>query len=86
MPFQLTEEQEMFRKSLRVFLENKLAPRASQIDKYDLFPGDIYKALSEIGVQAVFFPEEYGGSGGDLLTCCLTIKWHKTFPFYWRPG
>ena len=74
MPFQLTEEQEMFRKSLRGFLEDKVAPRASEIDKNDLFPGDIYKAMSEIGIQAVFFPEEYGGSGGDLLTCCLTTE------------
>jgi alkylation response protein AidB-like acyl-CoA dehydrogenase len=74
MPFQLTEEQEMFRKSLRNFLEEKVAPKAAGIDKSDEFPGDIYKTLSEIGVQAVFFPEEYGGSGGDLLTCCLTTE------------
>lgn len=74
MPFQLTEEQEMFRKSLRNFLEEKVAPKAAGIDKSDEFPGDIYKTLSDIGVQAVFFPEEYGGSGGDLLTCCLTTE------------
>jgi len=74
MPFQLTEEQEMFRKSLRGFLEEKVAPRAAEIDEKDEFPGDIYKTLREIGVQAVFFPEEYGGSGGDLVTCCLATE------------
>jgi len=74
MPFQLTEEQEIFRKSLESFLKERLAPRAAEIDKKDEFPGDVYKALSEIGIQGVFFPEEYGGSGGDLLTCCLATE------------
>lgn len=74
MPFQLTEEQEMFQKSLRGFLEEKVAPRAAEIDRKDEFPGDVYKTMSEMGIQAVFFPEEYGGSGGDLLTCCLTTE------------
>jgi alkylation response protein AidB-like acyl-CoA dehydrogenase len=74
MPFQLTEEEEMFRKSLRSFLEEKVAPRAAEIDRNDEFPGDLYRAMSEIGIQAVFFPEEYGGSGGDLLACCLTTE------------
>ena len=74
MPFQLTEEQEMFRKSLRNFLEDKLAPGAAEIDEKDEFPRDVYKSLSEIGIQAIFFPEEYGGSGGDLLTCCLATE------------
>jgi len=74
MPFQLTEEQEMFRKSLRSFLEEKVAPRAAEIDEKDEFPRDVYKTLSEIGIQAIFFPEEYGGSGGDLLTCCLATE------------
>jgi len=74
MPFQLSEEQEMFRKSLRNFLEDKLAPGAAEIDEKDEFPRDVYKSLSEIGIQAIFFPEEYGGSGGDLLTCCLATE------------
>jgi alkylation response protein AidB-like acyl-CoA dehydrogenase len=74
MPFQLTEEQEMFKNSLRGFLAEKLAPRAAEIDEKDEFPGDLYRALAGIGVQAIFFPEEYGGSGGDLLTCCLATE------------
>ncbi len=74
MPFQLTEEEEMFRKSLRSFLEEKVAPRAAEIDRKDEFPSDLYRTMSEIGIQAVFFPEEYGGSGGDLLACCLTTE------------
>ena len=74
MPFQLTEEQEMFRKSLRAFLEEKVAPRAAEIDEKDEFPRDVFRTLSEIGVQAVFFPEEYGGSGVDLLTGCLATE------------
>lgn len=74
MPFQLTEEQEMFRNSLRGFLAEKVAPRAAEIDEKDEFPGDVYKTLGEMGIQAIFFPEEYGGSGGDLLTCCLATE------------
>ena len=74
MPFQLTEEQEMFKKSVRGFLEEKVAPRAAEIDEKDEFPVDIYKSLGEMGIQSAFFPEEYGGSGGDLLTCCLATE------------
>ena len=51
MPFQLSEEQEMFRKSLRNFLEDKLAPGAAEIDEKDEFPRDVYKSLSEIGIR-----------------------------------
>ncbi|RJP57602.1 MAG: acyl-CoA dehydrogenase [Deltaproteobacteria bacterium] len=74
MPFQLTEEQQIFQRSLRSFFEDRVAPRAAEIDEKDEFPGDVYKAMSEIGVQAIFFPEEYGGSGGDLLTCCVATE------------
>ena len=74
MPFELTGEQEMFRKSLRGFLEEKVAPRAAEIDEKDEFPRDVYGTLSEMGVQASFFPEKYGGSEGDLLTCCLVTE------------
>ncbi|MDY7034334.1 MAG: acyl-CoA dehydrogenase family protein [Thermodesulfobacteriota bacterium] len=74
MSYRLSEEQEMFRQSIRRFAEEKVAPRVSEIDKEDCFPRDLYEEIAKMGLPALFYPEEYGGSDADLLTCCLASE------------
>jgi alkylation response protein AidB-like acyl-CoA dehydrogenase len=49
----------------------RVAPRAAEIDATDTFPRDLYKAAAELGLFGLWIPEEYGGSGPDLIAPLL---------------
>lgn len=70
--FALSEEQELFRASVRRLAEDKIAPRATEIDETDEFPWDLHEVLVRNELMAVGYPEEVGGSGGPLEFCILT--------------
>jgi short/branched chain acyl-CoA dehydrogenase len=74
MDFDLSPEQEQFRKSVREFAEEVIAPRAEEMDRKEELPMDIVKQMGELGLFGVPFPEEYGGQGADFLTFCLAIE------------
>ncbi|MBN2025904.1 MAG: acyl-CoA dehydrogenase family protein [Actinobacteria bacterium] len=71
MGFSLTSEQEALRKEIRRLAEEKVAPRAADIDRSGEYPWDIQKMLASQGLLGYAIPEEYGGSGADLLSCCI---------------
>ena len=73
-PFSLSEEQELFRKAVREFAEQKIAPRASEIDESDEFPEDLHRSMVEQGFMGVGYPEDLGGAGGGPLDFCLLIE------------
>jgi alkylation response protein AidB-like acyl-CoA dehydrogenase len=73
-PFRLSPEQELLRDTLRQVADERIAPRAAEIDRTREFPQDIRRLLAEYDVLALPFPERYGGVGGDLLTVCLAIE------------
>jgi alkylation response protein AidB-like acyl-CoA dehydrogenase len=72
--FDLTPEQEEFRKSVRAFAEDVIAPRAEEMDRNEELPMDIVKQMGELGLFGLPFPEEYGGQGAGFLTLCLAIE------------
>jgi butyryl-CoA dehydrogenase/acyl-CoA dehydrogenase len=72
--FHLTEEQEAFRASIRQLVEDKLAPRAAEIDEADEYPWDIDELLVRNGFAGVSYPEEYGGAGGGAVELCLLVE------------
>ena len=72
--FDLSEDLEQFRKLVREICEEKLAPRASEIDEEDEFPWDVHKLFVENELMAVGFPEEHGGAGGGSLTMAVMIE------------
>jgi len=72
--FHLTEEQEAFRASVRQLVEDKLAPRAAEIDEADEYPWDIDELLVRSGFAGVSYPEEHGGSGGGAIELCLLVE------------
>jgi short/branched chain acyl-CoA dehydrogenase len=72
--FDLTLEQEEFRKSVRAFAEDVIAPRAEEMDRNEELPMDIVKQMGELGLFGLPFPEEYGGQGAGFLTLCLAIE------------
>ena len=74
MEFELTDEQESFRKVVRDFAESEIAPHAERWDREHTFPVETVKAMGELGLFGLPFPEEYGGSGADFTTLCLAIE------------
>ncbi len=73
-PFRLTDEQEMLRDAVRVLADDRVAPRAAEIDKSGEFPEDMRRLLADHDILALPFPTEHGGLGGELLTVCLAVE------------
>src|SRR5438105_3208338 len=74
MDFDLSPEQEEFRKAVREFAEEVVAPRAEEMDRQAKLPSDIVKQMGQMGLFGLPFPEEYGGQGADFLTFCLAVE------------
>ena len=74
MDFDLSEEQDAFRKVVREFAEAEIAPHAEEWDRNHTFPLDTVLAMGELGLFGLPFPEEYGGSDADFATVCLAIE------------
>jgi alkylation response protein AidB-like acyl-CoA dehydrogenase len=72
--FALNEEHEALRQAVRELAEDKIAPRAAEIDRTAEFPWDVYEALKKADFHALHVPEVYGGAGGDALASVLVIE------------
>jgi alkylation response protein AidB-like acyl-CoA dehydrogenase len=74
LSFSFTEEQEAFRLSVRQVAEDKIAPRAAEIDAADEYPWDVDDLLIRAGFAGVSYPEEYGGAGGGAVELCILVE------------
>jgi alkylation response protein AidB-like acyl-CoA dehydrogenase len=63
MNFDLTEEQQQIKSSIREFAEGEIAPHVRGWDEQQHFPVELLPKLAEQGCMGVIFPEEYGGAG-----------------------
>lgn len=62
-----TEEHELFRQSLRQFLEKEAKPHIDQWEEDRKTPRDIWKKMGDMGFLGLSYPEEYGGSNLDFF-------------------
>ena len=74
MEFDLSDEQEQFRKVVRDFARTAIAPYAEAWDRDHTFPTETVLAMGELGLFGLPFPAEYGGSDSDFTTLCLAIE------------
>ena len=65
-PFRLSDEQEQFRAAVRRIVDDKVAPRAAEIDEQDEYPWDMHQLFVDNELMAVGYPEDVGGSGGPI--------------------
>jgi alkylation response protein AidB-like acyl-CoA dehydrogenase len=70
----LSEEQRLLRDTVRVLADERIAPRAADIDRSGEFPWDVKELLAAQDILALPFPERFGGLGGELLPLCLAIE------------
>ena len=74
MNFDLSEEHELLRSTVRDFAEKRIAPVAEELDREHRFPYDIVAELAELGLMGIPIPEEYEGGGGDTLSYAIAIE------------
>jgi short/branched chain acyl-CoA dehydrogenase len=70
----LSDELEMFRKTVEAFARDVVAPVAAYHDETATFPYEVVEGMADMGLFGLPFPEEYGGMGGDYFTLCLAIE------------
>ena len=74
MDFDLPDDHELIRRTVRDFAEGEVAPVAEELDRTKAFPYAIVKQLGELGLMGIPFPEEYGGGGGDSLAYAIAVE------------
>jgi alkylation response protein AidB-like acyl-CoA dehydrogenase len=71
---QLSEEEELFRSSVREFAEGEVRPRVEQMEHEAKLDKDLIKQCFELGLMAIETPEEYGGAGSSFFNAILAIE------------
>jgi len=74
MNFALGEEIEALREATHRFAQDRIAPRAAEIDRSNVFPADLWKELGDMGLLGVTVAEEYGGAEMGYLAHTVAIE------------
>ncbi len=74
MDFQLTEEQDMLRETVRAFAEHEIRPQMHELDRKEMFSVELTKRMGDLGLFGMTVPESDGGTGADYLTYILAVE------------
>jgi hypothetical protein len=74
LDFDLSEEQQLLRKTVRDFAEKELGPHSREWDEQQQFPREVFTKLAELGLMGVCWPAEYGGAGLSTLDWALAME------------
>src|SRR5882672_5908375 len=72
--FGLGETADMLRDSVRGFADDRIAPRADEIDRSNTFPRDLWPELGRLGVHGITVEEEFGGTGLGYIEHCVAME------------
>jgi alkylation response protein AidB-like acyl-CoA dehydrogenase len=72
--FDLTQEQQLVRDTVRDFAVSRIEPIAAELDREHRFPYELIAELAELGLMGMTVPEEYGGAGTDTLSYALAVE------------
>lgn len=81
MDFELSDEQRLFRDTIRDFVAKEIEPVASEYEANDIYPTEIIEGLKEMGLFGMMIPEEFGGLDLDFVTYAMVFEelaksWH----------
>ncbi len=74
MDFSRTEEQRLWRRAVRDFAQNEIAPRVREIDEDEYIPPEIIGGMADVGLLAPTVGEEYGGAGADWMMATIAAE------------
>src|SRR5271156_6523582 len=72
--FDLGENADMLRSSVEAFAATEIAPRATDIDRDNTFPADLWRKMGDLGVLGITVEEEYGGAGMGYLEHVVAME------------
>ena len=72
--FSLSEDQELFRRTVREFAEREIAPVAARYDETEEFPAENVRKMAELGLLGLTVPEAYGGAGAGALEYAIAME------------
>src|ERR1043166_6876459 len=70
----LSEDEQMFRSSVREFAEGELRPRVEQMDEHAKLEPALIKQCFDLGLMGIETPEEFGGAGSSFFTAILAVE------------
>jgi alkylation response protein AidB-like acyl-CoA dehydrogenase len=74
MNFELNEEQQQIKYSVREFAESEIRPHVMEWDETQHFTDELRPKLAELGLMGVLFPEQYGGAGMGYVEYATIIE------------
>jgi cyclohexanecarboxyl-CoA dehydrogenase len=74
LDFSFTEEQDLFRRTVREFSKKEITPRIRALDEGAGFPWDLYKKMAQMGLVCMRLPREYGGQEADAVTTGIAVE------------
>ena len=74
MNFELTEEQQLLRDTVRDFAQSRVAPVAAELDRDERFPYELVAEMAELGLMGMPIAEEYGGAGADTVSYAIAVE------------
>jgi alkylation response protein AidB-like acyl-CoA dehydrogenase len=74
MNFELSEEQQMFRSTLREFVDKEIRPVAHEWEREGRYPTEIVEKMKAIGLFGITIPEEFGGTNVDMVSLAIVFE------------
>jgi alkylation response protein AidB-like acyl-CoA dehydrogenase len=71
---QLSEEEELFRSTVREFAESAVRPHVAEMDEAAKFKPELIQQFFELGLMGIEVPEQYGGAAGSIFLATLAIE------------
>jgi alkylation response protein AidB-like acyl-CoA dehydrogenase len=72
--FTLSDEQRLYRDSLRDFVDSEIVPVARDRERSGRYPTEIVESMKKLGLFGLAIPEEYGGLAADTVSFALTFE------------
>jgi alkylation response protein AidB-like acyl-CoA dehydrogenase len=72
--FDLDQEHELVRSTVREFAQDRVAPVAEELDRESRFPYDLVAGMAELGLMGMTIPEQYGGGGADTVAYAIAVE------------
>ena len=74
MDFNLSQDQQFFRETIRSFVDKEIRPVASELEKSGTYPDEIVKKMKDMGLFGILIPEEYGGQNLDMVSMSILFE------------
>jgi len=72
--FDLDQEHELVRSTVREFAQDRVAPVAEELDRESRFPYELVAGMAELGLMGMTIPEQYGGAGADTVAYAIAVE------------